>query len=58
MPVLGHCPVCGHDLRGERSFVQEYWVGDETRYLTWCPSCRSQCTVVVSDRVVLTEPEH
>jgi len=53
-----HCPVCGADLTGRRSFVQEFWVADETRFLTWCPHCLAQCTVVVSDRVVLTEPEH
>lgn len=52
------CPVCGTDLAAERSFVQEFWVADETRFLTWCHGCSQMCTVTESDRVVLSEPAH
>jgi hypothetical protein len=52
------CPVCGSDLGAARAFVQEYWSGQDQHFLCWCPTCRSMSTVTVSDRVVLSEPEH
>lgn len=52
------CPVCGRDLSDQRGFVQEYWTAQEQNFLCWCPRCSTQSTVIVSDRVVLTEPEH
>ena len=56
--AVAWCPVCGRDLRDERGFVQEYWSAEERNFLCWCPQCSSQCTVTVSDRVILSEPEH
>ena len=46
------------DLRDQRAFVQEYWSAREQNFLCWCPRCYSQCTVTISDRVILSEPEH
>jgi hypothetical protein len=54
----GHCPVCGADLAAARSFVQEYWTGQEQNFLCWCASCRVMTTVTIAERVVLSEPEH
>lgn len=56
--AVAFCPVCGGDLRDLRGFVQEYWTGRERNFLCWCSRCSSQSTVTVSDRVILTEPEH
>lgn len=56
--TVSWCPVCGRDLRDQRGFVQEYWSAREQNFLCWCPDCSSQCTVTVSDRVILSEPEH
>lgn len=55
---VAFCPVCGRDLRDIRGFVQEYWTGQEQNFLCWCPGCSGQSLVTLSDRVVLTEPEH
>jgi hypothetical protein len=54
----GHCPVCGADLAAARSYVQEYWTGQEQNFLCWCASCRAMTTVTIAERVVLSEPEH
>lgn len=40
------CPGCGARLADPASFVQEYWVADETRFLVWCHVCQGTCTVV------------
>lgn len=56
--TVAWCPVCGRDLRDQRAFVQEYWSAQEQNFLCWCPRCSSQSTVTISDRVILSEPEH
>lgn len=55
---VAYCPLCGRDLRDPRGFVQEYWTGREVNFLAWCPQCRNQSTITVSDRVIISEPEH
>jgi hypothetical protein len=49
------CPGCGAELADVRSFVQEYWVASETRFLVWCHRCGGTYTVVPIDRFVGTE---
>jgi hypothetical protein len=49
------CPGCGARLSDPRSFVQEYWVGAETRFLVWCHVCGGTYTVVPVERFVGTE---
>lgn len=49
------CPGCGARLSDPRSFVQEYWVGAETRFLVWCHVCGGTFTVVPVERFVGTE---
>jgi hypothetical protein len=49
------CPGCGAALSDLRSFVQEYWVASETRFLVWCHRCGGTYTVVPIERFVGTE---
>jgi hypothetical protein len=44
------CPGCGEKLSDPASFVQEYWVGSETRFMVWCRVCRGTYTVVPVER--------
>lgn len=44
------CPGCAARLSDPASFVQEYWVGSETRFMVWCRSCRGTFTVTRVDR--------
>lgn len=44
------CPGCGERLSDPATFVQEYWVGSETRFMVWCRACRGTYTVVPVDR--------
>lgn len=44
------CPGCGTSLADPASFVQEYWVASETRFLVWCRSCTGTFTVVPVER--------
>lgn len=50
--------MCGADLDEGHSFVQEFWVADQTRFLTWCHSCHQACMVTVDAPAILSEPEH
>lgn len=43
------CPECGTRL-SDTSFVQEYWVGRETRFMIWCRACRATYTLVPVER--------
>lgn len=52
---LRYCPGCGEELSGARSFLQEYWVANETRFLVWCHACHGTWTVVPTERYVGTE---
>ncbi len=49
------CPGCGARLTDPASFVQEYWVADETRFMVWCHVCGGTYTVVPVERFVGTE---
>ncbi len=49
------CPGCGEALADPRSFVQEFWVASETRFLVWCHHCHGTYTVVPIERFVGTE---
>jgi hypothetical protein len=49
------CPGCGEGLADTRSFVQEFWVAAETRFLVWCHHCHGTYTVVPIERFVGTE---
>lgn len=49
------CPGCGAGLADPRSFVQEFWVASETRFLVWCHECGGTFTVVPIERFVGTE---
>jgi hypothetical protein len=49
------CPGCGSRLSDPRSFVQEFWVARETRFLVWCHRCGGTYTVVPIDRFIGTE---
>ena len=49
------CPGCGARLSDPRSFVQEYWVAFETRFLVWCHVCSGTYLVVPVERFVGTE---
>ncbi len=49
------CPGCGERLTDPASFVQEYWVGNETRFMVWCRTCRETFTVVPVVRYEGTE---
>lgn len=49
------CPGCGAGLDDVRSFVQEFWVATETRFLVWCHRCGGTYTVVPVERFVGTE---
>ncbi len=44
------CPGCGAPLSDPSSFVQEYWVGRETRFMVWCRGCHGTYTVVPVER--------
>lgn len=50
------CPECGAALDTE-SFVQEFWVGAESRFLVWCQSCSFTGTVVRVERFETHEAE-
>jgi hypothetical protein len=45
-----HCPGCGARLDDPASFVQEFWVADEARFLVWCRACGFTGTVVKVER--------
>ncbi len=47
---FGHCPGCGAALADPASFVQEFWVADEARFLVWCRACGFTGTVVKAER--------
>ena len=47
---FGHCPGCGAGLADPASFVQEFWVADEARFLVWCRACGFTGTVVKVER--------
>jgi hypothetical protein len=47
---FGHCPGCGAALADPASFVQEFWVADEARFLVWCRACGFTGTVVKVER--------
>lgn len=49
------CPGCGAALADPRSFVQEFWVASESRFLVWCHECGRTFTVVPVERFVGTE---
>ncbi len=49
------CPGCGASLADPASFVQEFWVGRETRFMVWCHECRETYTVVPVERYEGTE---
>jgi hypothetical protein len=51
------CPRCGGQLEDPRSFVQEYWVADETIYRCWCRRCAFGWDLKVVERVVSHESE-
>lgn len=50
-----NCPGCGAQLTDAKSFVQEYWVASETRFLAWCHECGGTFTVVPVERFEGTE---
>jgi hypothetical protein len=47
---FAHCPGCGASLADPASFVQEFWVAEEARFLVWCRSCDFTGTVVRVER--------
>jgi hypothetical protein len=47
---FAHCPGCGAALADPASFVQEFWVADEARFLVWCRVCGFTGTVVKVER--------
>jgi hypothetical protein len=47
---FSHCPGCGAALADPASFVQEFWVADEARFLVWCRACDFTGTVVKVER--------
>jgi hypothetical protein len=49
------CPGCGARLSDPASFVQEYWVADETRFLVWCRACHGTFQVSPVTRYEGTE---
>ncbi len=44
------CPGCGASLADPGTFVQEYWVARETRFMVWCRDCHGTYTVVPVER--------
>jgi hypothetical protein len=50
-----HCPGCGAGLADPASFVQEFWVADEARFLVWCRVCGFTGTVVKVERFETNE---
>ena len=50
------CPGCGARLSDPSSFVQEYWVAAETRFLVWCHHCHGTFTVMPVARFEASEP--
>lgn len=50
------CPECGAALDTD-SFVQEFWVGAESRFLVWCRSCSFTGTLVRVGRFETHETE-
>jgi hypothetical protein len=52
---FSNCPGCGAGLTDTKSFVQEYWVANETRFLAWCHECGGTFTVVPVERFEGTE---
>ncbi|MEX1264369.1 MAG: hypothetical protein WEE66_10645 [Actinomycetota bacterium] len=49
------CPGCGARLSDPASFVQEYWVANETRFLVWCRACHGTFQVTPVTRYEGTE---
>lgn len=50
------CPECGSGLDRD-SFVQEFWVSTESRFLIWCRACSFTGTVVRVTRFETHEAE-
>jgi hypothetical protein len=49
---FSYCPRCAVPLGDPNSFVQEYWVGPQTRFACWCRACSFAFEVSLSERVV------
>ena len=54
LPVA-FCPRCGASMSGAESFVQEYWMADQTVYNCWCRECDLTWELVRVERVVTHE---
>jgi formate dehydrogenase maturation protein FdhE len=52
---VAFCPRCGASMSGAESFVQEYWMADQTVYHCWCRECELTWELVRVERVVTHE---
>jgi formate dehydrogenase maturation protein FdhE len=52
---VAFCPRCGASMAGADSFVQEYWMADQTVYHCWCRDCELTWELVRVERVVTHE---
>jgi formate dehydrogenase maturation protein FdhE len=53
--AVAFCPRCGASMSGAESFVQEYWMADQTVYNCWCRECDLTWELVRVERVVTHE---
>lgn len=53
--TLKFCPNCGESLLKFSSFLNEYWISDDTAYFCWCGECSWRGEIIEIRRV--TAPE-
>jgi hypothetical protein len=52
---VAFCPRCGASMTSAESFVQEYWMADQTIYHCWCRECDLTWELVRVERIVTHE---
>lgn len=52
---VAFCPRCGASMTTPESFVQEYWLADQSVYHCWCRQCDLTWELVRVERVVTHE---
>ena len=53
--TLKFCPNCGESLLEPNSFLNEYWISDDTAYFCWCSECSWRGEIIEIKRVIAPE---
>ncbi len=53
------CPSCAQPMAVEgRGIATEYWAAEDRVFVCWCGACGWRGDIVLSDQIVVFEPEH